>query len=90
MAADWKNFQDEYELKVDKPARYRICVAGYLDERWSEHLGGVKIVSSSEDEKTAVTTLSGTIIDQAALFGVLKALYNMHLPLLSVECLDVT
>jgi hypothetical protein len=48
----------------------------------------LKINATSQEGKKAVTTLSGPVIDQAALFGVLKALYDMRLPLLSVECLD--
>ena len=76
-------------LKIDQPAIYSIQVAGYLDENWSNRLGGLKISCASQDENTLVTTLSGALIDQAALFGVLKALYDMRLPLLSVECLDL-
>lgn len=83
-------FQNERQLTVDKPATYCIQVVGYLDEHWSDRLGGLKINSSYQGGKTAVTTLSGPIIDQAALFGVLKALYDMRLPLLSVECLEIS
>ena len=36
----------------------------------------------------SLTTLSGSLVDQAALYGVLNALYDMHLPLLSVECVE--
>ena len=79
---------DKGNLTVVSPATYSIQVAGYLDEDWSARLGGLHITPSGEDEKAAVTTLSGPMIDQAALFGVLKALYDMRLPLLSVECLD--
>jgi len=78
-----------YELTVDKPATYCIRVVGYLDENWSVRLGGLKINPSTQEGKAAITSLSGPIIDQAALFGVLKALYDMRLPLLSVECLEV-
>lgn len=81
--------QDEYDLRVDQPASYCIRVIGYLDENWSDRLGGLKINSSSQEGKRTVTTLSGPIVDQAALFGVLKALYDMRLPLVSVECLEV-
>jgi len=35
-----------------------------------------------------VTTLDGEVLDQAALAGVLSALYNLHLPLLSVEYIE--
>ena len=81
--------QPECYLTVDKPATYCIRVVGYLDEDWSARLGGLKINTSNPDGKRGVTTLSGPIIDQAALFGVLKALYDMRLPLLSVECLEI-
>jgi hypothetical protein len=74
-------------LKIDQPATYCIQVAGYLDENWSNRLGGLTISSTAHDDNTRITTLSGSLIDQAALFGVLKALYDMRLPLLSVECL---
>jgi len=75
-------------LKIDQQATYIIRVAGYLDENWSTRLGGLKISSNSWDENTLITTLSGALVDQAALFGVLKALFDMRLPLLSVECLE--
>ena len=84
--------QDIYKmwgkLKIDQPATYSIQVAGYLDGSWSTRLGGLKISSDTWDD-TLITTLSGALIDQAALFGVLKALYDMRLPLLAVECMEV-
>ncbi len=89
LDADRNTSQKEWELTIDRPATYCIRVVGYLDENWSDRLGGLKINSSDRKGKTAVTTLSGLLIDQAALFGVLKALYDMRLPLLSVECLLV-
>jgi hypothetical protein len=82
-------FQLVCELTIDRPAIYCIRVVGYLDENWSARLGGLKIEPSDQENRKALTTLSGPIIDQAALFGVLKALYDMRLPLLSVECLDI-
>ena len=81
--------RDEYKLTVDNTATYCIQGVGYLDDKWSVRLGGLKISSSSQKGRRAITTLSGPLTDQAALFGVLKALYDMRLPLLSVECLEV-
>ena len=75
-------------LKVDTPAMYSIRFVGDLEESWSERLGGLKITSSGQSTRQKITTLSGLLLDQAALFGVLKALYDMRLPLLSVECLE--
>ena len=76
-------------LTIDIPATYCIRVAGFLDKNWSDRLAGLEIVCDEGQGCKGVTTLSGTLIDQAALFGVLNALYDMHLALLSVECLAV-
>lgn len=81
--------QAGFDLKIDQAATYCIRVAGYLDESWSARLGGLEIAPSEARENQSVTTLSGSLIDQAALFGVLKALYDMRLPLLSVECVEI-
>jgi hypothetical protein len=77
-------------LTIDKTAAYCIQVVGYLDENWSERLGGLTITSSSLEGGSILTTLSGELVDQAALFGVLVALYDMRYPLLSVKCMQVS
>jgi hypothetical protein len=46
------------------------------------------ITTTTTKEKLPVTILVGHLIDQAALAGVLNALYELHMPLLSVECMD--
>ena len=75
------------ELDLDSPATYRIRVKGYLDSSWSDRLGGLTITTTSQDDETVETILYGQVVDQTALAGVLSALYNMQLPLLSVEYL---
>ncbi len=80
---------NNFQLTIDKPAIYCIRVIGDLDESWSDRLAGMKITSSDKEGNQTISTLSGTITDQAALFGVLKALYDMRLPLLFVECLKL-
>ncbi|MEA3438906.1 MAG: hypothetical protein U9R58_01335 [Chloroflexota bacterium] len=79
------------KIKVDTKAEYSIRVVGYLDESWSDRMGGLTIVSSQTgaSDKKPVTALTGVLIDQAALFGVLNTLYDMRLPLLSVECFSI-
>ena len=42
-----------------------------------------------QDRDKSLVTLTGKLADQAALFGVLNALYNMRLPLVAVECLNI-
>ena len=48
----------------------------------------MRISTDSTTGKEAVTTLTGNLVDQAALSGVIKALYDLRIPLLSVENLD--
>ena len=75
-------------MKLETPATYRIRVQGKLDESWLERLGGMAVTSDAAEDKAPVTTLVGHLTDQAALSGVLNTLYELHLPLLSVENLD--
>ena len=71
-------------LHLDQPAMYRIQVQGFLGQHWRESMGGLSIsVTGSHDQ--SVTTLSGEVLDQAALMGVLNGLYGMGYTLLSVE-----
>ena len=73
--------------KLDQPAKYRICVRGDLAESWSNRLQGMEITRQAQEDSSVITTLKGQLIDQAALMGVLVALNNMRLPLISVEYL---
>ena len=76
------------ELQLGTPARYQIRVKGYLDKSWSDRLGGMSITTTGQADEAPVTTLVGQLADQAALLGVLNALYNYyHCPLLSVDLL---
>jgi len=77
------------QLSIDQPALYRIRIKGELEESWSDRMAGMQIRRQTEEDGSIMSTLEGHLIDQAALFGVLVALYNMRLPLISVECLDI-
>ena len=78
-------------MKLDfyAPATYRIRIGGYLADRWSDRLAGMDITWTNPEGEAPVTTLCGWLADQGALLGVLNALYGLHLPVLSVECLAV-
>ena len=73
---------------MDGPATYRIYVKGLLVSAWSDRLSDMKIESSVEQDGQKTTVLEGRLADQAALSGVLNTLYELHLPVISVECLD--
>jgi hypothetical protein len=74
-------------LTLDRPATYEIQVPGELDESWSGRAGRLTIVVESEGDGPPVTTLTGTL-DQAALHSVLRRLYSLGVPLISVICVD--
>ena len=76
------------KLNLDKPATYRIIVPGELDESWSEWSGNMTITVESEGDGPLVTILTGKV-DQAALQGLLRRLYSLGLPLISVNCIEV-
>lgn len=63
-----------------RPTQYVIRVRGHLDPAWSEWLDGLEIAH----EPGGDSRLSGTILDQAALYGLLAKLRDLGLTLLSV------
>jgi hypothetical protein len=65
------------------PAAYQIKVPGILDPHGSEWDERLTITAESEDGSFPVTVLEGTL-DQAALQGLLRRLYALGLPLISV------
>ena len=75
------------KLTLDRMADYRITVPGQLDASWSDWAGGLAIAAGSGQDGQPVTTLTGAL-DQAALQGLLRRLYSLGLPILSVECIE--
>lgn len=58
---------------------YEICLKGRLDADWSEWFGGMTVAARHDD-----TLLTGVVVDQAALHGLLKTVRDLGMPLLSV------
>jgi hypothetical protein len=58
-----------------------IRVKGQIDQRWSEWLEGLTITHTMEGE----TVLTGGVVDQSALYGLIARLRDLGLPLLSVD-----
>lgn len=65
-------------------ARYEIRVQGHLAARWSELFDGHSLTA----ERDGVTRITGPVLDQAALHGLLRRVRDTGLPLLSVTQLD--
>lgn len=79
--------QIERKLTLDRPATYQIKVPGHLDERWTEWDGKMTLTIARESDGAAVTILTGSL-DQAALQSLLRQLYSLGLPLISVICVE--
>ena len=76
------------KLSLSRPATYQIRVPGHLDENWPGLAGVLTIKVENDDNDVPITTLTGNV-DQAALLGLLRRLYSLGLPLISVICLEV-
>lgn len=60
---------------------YEIKVKGHLDPHWSGWFAGLKLTTLDADE----TLLSGTLPDQAALYGLIERMRDLNLTLISVH-----
>ena len=78
----------ETRRAFDGPAIYSITVQGAIGEDWCDRLGGMVITAFIPESGTPVTTLVGELRDQASLSGVLDTLYELHLPVISVQRLS--
>jgi hypothetical protein len=67
------------------PATYHICVQGAIQRSWSELFTGMRVTFRHLSTPDAVTFLTGDVLDQADLMGLLNRLYGLGLPLVSVQ-----
>ncbi len=72
------------QFQREGPAEYQIQVLGRLTERWSNWFEGMDI-SAGLQHDLPITTMTGVIVDQAALFGLLNRIRNLGLALLLVR-----
>ena len=79
MSETHASTEDQYE-----PGLYEIRIKGHLDDQWSDWFDGMTITV----EDCGDTLLTGPVIDQAALHGLLKKVRDLGLPLVSVSPLE--
>jgi len=60
---------------------YQIRIKGHLSAEWTEWFGGLSVTA----QDNGVTLLSGAVIDQAALYGLLRKVRDLGMPLVSVD-----
>src|SRR4030042_50161 len=79
MSKTHASTEDRYE-----PGSYEIRIRGHLDKRWTAWFEGLTITL----EENGDTLLTGPVIDQAALHGLLKKGRDLGMPLVSVSPIE--
>jgi hypothetical protein len=64
---------------LDQPMVYQIRIEGHLGPRWADWFGDVSITLEDNGE----TLLTGPVMDQAALHGLLRKIRDLGMPLIS-------
>ncbi len=72
-------------MQASSGSNYRILVEGIVDPAWCDALGGLRITVLRDPGQPSVTLLTGRLVDQSALQGVLDTLFMLQLRLLSIE-----
>jgi hypothetical protein len=68
-------------MNTTQPTVYQISLKGHLSPQWTEWFAGLTITL----EEDGNTLLTGPVVDQAALHGLLKKVRDLGMPLLSVK-----
>ena len=68
------------KIDPDQPVIYEIRIKGHLDHQWTDWFEGLTITLEEDGD----TLLTGPVVDQAALYGLLKKVRDLGMPLVSV------
>jgi hypothetical protein len=74
------------EPSKDETMLYQIRIKGHLSQQWIDWFDGLTITLEADGN----TLLTGTIVDQAALHGILKKVRDLSMPLLSVNSVETS
>jgi hypothetical protein len=76
MSEKTASTQDHYETGI-----YEIRIKGHLDDKWADRFEGLTITLEDNGD----TVLTGPVVDQAALHGLLRKVRDLGMPLVSVS-----
>ena len=69
------------DIDPGQPTVYQIRIKGHLGRQWTDWFGGLTITLEDNGD----TLLTGSVVDQAALHGLLRKVRDLAMPLLSVN-----
>jgi hypothetical protein len=69
------------DMGPDQPLAYQIRINGHLGRQWTDWFSGLAITLEDNGD----TLLTGLIVDQAALHGLLRKVRDLGMPLISVS-----
>jgi hypothetical protein len=76
--------QSRTKIDPDRSMAYQIRIEGHLDDQWADWFSGLAITL----EEDGNTLLTGPVADQAALFGLLKKVRDLGMPLISLNRIE--
>lgn len=74
------------DIGPDQPMVYQIRLKCHLGSEWAEWFGGMAVELAEDGD----TLLTGPVADQAALYGLLKKMRDLGMPLVSVNRLQIS
>jgi len=73
------------KLSLCQRASYQIEVVGHLDVNKATWFEGLTLANEFGEDGTPITTMTGEVLDQAALHGLLTVIRDLGLPLLAIN-----
>ena len=74
------------EFRPRQPMIYQIKIKGHLDSEWSDWFEGLAVTQAERGD----TLLTGPVVDDAALHGLLKKIRDLGMPLISVNRIEAS
>ena len=72
-------------LSLCQPASYQIKVVGHLNRKKATWFEGLTLANEFGEDGTPITAITGEVLDQAMLHGLLTKIRDLGLPLLAVN-----
>ena len=74
---------------VREQDRVQIRVQGWVGERWANWFDGMAMTYEGVEDDSPITVLTGVVVDQAALRGLLTKIWDLNLALISISRIEM-